>query len=90
MITNPRFTTNPLCELNLTEDQISNSLFQQIMSKFKPNKFSIYKELDSFIPRSQLEKLVVANLKKHKKTGELMTKGSATRRHVSNSKKYLK
>jgi len=66
MITNPRFTANPLCELNLTEDQINNSLFQQVMSKFRPDKFSLYKELDTFIPRRQLEKLVVANLKKHK------------------------
>jgi len=57
--------TNPL-QLNLTEDQINNSLFQQVMSKFRPDKFSLYKELDTFVPRSQLEKLVVANLKKHK------------------------
>jgi len=90
MITNPRFTINPFCELNLTEDQIDNSLFQQIMSKFRPDKFSLYKELDTFIPRSQLEKLVVANLKKHKIKSDVINTAKSTVRNITNSKKYLR
>ena len=80
--------TNPL-QLNLTEDQINNSLFQQVMSKFTPDKFSLYKELDTFIPRSQLEKLVVANLKKHKIKSDETNTGKSTGRKITNSKKYL-
>jgi len=80
--------TNPL-QLNLTEDQINNSLFQQVMSKFRPDKFSLYKELDTFIPRTQLEKLVVANLKKHKEVARPITTGKSSGRHITNSKKYL-
>jgi len=93
MITNPRFTANPLCELNLTEKQILNSLFQQVMSKFRPNRFSLFKELDTFIPRTQLEKLVIANLKKHKteviQTISKSSKPMASNRKVSDANRYL-
>ena len=50
---------------SLTEEEINNSIFQQVMSKFKPDKFWIFQKLDTFVPHSQLEKLVVNNLKKH-------------------------
>jgi hypothetical protein len=33
------------------------------MSKFRPDKFWIAEQLDTFVPHTQLEKLVVANLK---------------------------
>jgi len=93
MITNPRFTANPLCELNLTEKQILNSLYQQVMSKFRPNRFPLFKELDTFIPRTQLEKLVIANLKKHKTEIVQTVAGSSlaatSRREVGDAKKYL-
>ncbi len=95
MITNPRFI-NPFFELNLTDDQINNSIFQQVMSKFRPEKFSLRKELDTFIPRTQLEKLVIANLKKHKVKiypfpNISMTAGKGgIGRQVSDGSKYLK
>ena len=51
--------------LYLSKKEIENSIFQQVMSKFRPDKFWIAQKLDTFIPYSQLEKLVVASLKKY-------------------------
>lgn len=51
------------------EKGIRNSLFQQIMSKYKPKMFPIFtdrKIWDNFVPITQLEKLVFENLKKHR------------------------
>lgn len=48
-----------------TEKEIKNAIFQQVMSKFRPDLFSILLRIDIFVPRTKLEKLVVANLKRH-------------------------
>ena len=54
-------------EYSLTEDQIKYSIWQQVMSKFRPKKFPWFteKKLDEVVPRGQLQKLVLANLKNH-------------------------
>ena len=61
-----KYTRHP--EYSLGEEQIKYSIWQQVMSKFRPKKFPWFteKKLDEVIPRYQLERIVLANLKKHR------------------------
>ena len=47
--------------LFLTEDQIKINLNLQVVAKFKPEKFNIP---DDFIPRNQVDKMILKILEK--------------------------
>lgn len=54
--------------LMFTDEQIGNSLHQQVMSVLRPDRFPVFKNNElwsEFTPFTQLEKIIYANLKKH-------------------------
>ena len=56
-------------ELILDEGLIANSLNQQVMSKFRPYRFPVFKDnklWSQFTPQTQLEKIIYQNLKRQK------------------------
>lgn len=54
--------------LFFTDDEIKNSLYQQVMSIFRPKRFPVFKDEAwlKFVPITQLEKIVYKNLKEHR------------------------
>ena len=54
--------------LFFTDDQIKNSLHQQVISIFRPSRFPVFQDDKwmQFVPITQLERIIYNNLKKHR------------------------
>lgn len=64
--------------LFFTDDEIKNSLYQQVLSIFRPKRFPVFQDEAwmKFVPITQLEKIIYKNLKKHKSDVVKLKNGS--------------